>query len=181
MCLCDRMKSETCWKIISQHGGADEDVFVWRRQRCPAGHCGVRKHQSAEDRVISINSFPEWEMCQGERGTNIESESFNIKGFRKVFSWVHACGWMNILLPISLQWHCQENTVSTILSLITVAASMHIMFELIIALANLKKCLRFFFDGKSKGQDCHYFIYIYSSGVLECIILNMFLIFWPPH
>lgn len=28
MRLCDTMKSETWWKIIFQHGGADEDVFV---------------------------------------------------------------------------------------------------------------------------------------------------------
>lgn len=28
MSLCDRMKSETWWKIISQHGGSDENVFV---------------------------------------------------------------------------------------------------------------------------------------------------------
>lgn len=41
--------------------------YLWRRQRCPAGHRGERKHQSAEDQVISINSFPEWEIYQGER------------------------------------------------------------------------------------------------------------------
>lgn len=81
MCLCDRMKSETCWKIISQHGGADEDVFVWRRQRCPAGHrvC-VLKHQSAEDQVISINSFPVLAMCQGEGGKHRPRERDRING-----------------------------------------------------------------------------------------------------
>lgn len=107
ICLCDRIKSETCWKIISQHNGADEDIFVQRKQRSPAGHHGVQKYQSTVDWVITINTFPESVMCLGEKA--------QICTVRKK-DWCRNMKSINILWS-TLKWHTNRENTLKLLSL----------------------------------------------------------------
>lgn len=111
ICQCDRMKSKTCWKIISLHGGAD--VFVARKQRCPVGHCGVRKHQRAQDQVISINAFLTDECVWGKRNKYRTRELGRDLTWRGVFRITCIRKQEHFVVCITTMIDCQENNAGT--------------------------------------------------------------------